>query len=265
MGLSFAKISLLALAFASLSAHSAPKDESRYDRISGGIYELESGMVVEGSVKHGGIQPDYQIDFESQDFRQLKKFARAIKDNPNLSIWTKIDKVATYIRNKTLPHGEYNNPNYLKTLASFREAGEDIPLSAYMSCRAGVCRENAMLLHLALKEAGIANRFVYAKVQQQVWERGVVTFDKSEDHAFTVVEINGKNWIADSYNSNFHGYNFDQLTNPDLDKSLRLEESPLVKDYDSSVFRRIRKVNSYPTVWKPKAVSCPGLYQNLQF
>ncbi len=162
----------------------------------------------------------------------------------------KIRQITSFVQQKVLPNGAYDDPGYLKVLEKYRNAGKDIPISAYIDCRAGVCRENALVMHYALKKAGVENLYVYAKVQLKIFRGKNVVRDATEDHAFTIVKIKGENFIVDSYNSNFHGFSFDQLQSPNLTPSTILRTASFAEN-NPDVFRRVIMINHYPVVFQP--------------
>ena len=70
----------------------------------------------------------------------------------------------------------------------------------------------------------------------------------AEDHAFTVVEHDGEEWIVDSYNDHFNGYRL---------KDLMKEGGPRPGDPVAPVrrtyrYRRVVRINDYPRYWIPK-------------
>lgn len=224
--------------------------------------DIPAGAIVEGSSKFQGLQPDYLVDFKAQEFDQLRHFSKEIAKK-NIPIWEKVNAITQFIRKQLLPRGAYNDPEYLLLMKKYLAADAMVPLSAYVSCGAGVCRENAMIVHLALKEAGIENKFVYAKVQQTVFELGKKVSETIEDHAFNVVTIEGKKWIVDSYNENFHGFSYDQLLESNLNSQSRLKTLPgAVKN--ELIFRRIVHVNNFPKVIQYQSSPCEQAFRSLK-
>jgi hypothetical protein len=124
-----------------------------------------------------------------------------------------------------------------------------VPISEYAACRAGICRENAFLNHLALKEAGIPNQHVYAKTENFF---GRAKEGKIEDHGFDVFELDGKRWIADSYWAQFNGYELDELLRPDQ-PAIPVSKNRLPFAVDRAGRRRIIEVNSFSRMWIPIA------------
>ena len=141
----------------------------------------------------------------------------------------------------------------MKVLEEFRLQNLDITLGSYLRCGAGVCRENALLTHFALKAAGIDNQFVYIHASREI--------NHSEDHAIVIIEDRDGRWIIDPYNSSLHGKNFDDLihSNKNLDQPVRIAKfaPKYVNRIKSDV--KIIRVNEYPTYWIPK-VQCPQLF-----
>ncbi|MGZ3655672.1 MAG: Fic family protein, partial [Bdellovibrionota bacterium] len=212
--------------------------------------DLVDGTVVEGSVEKGLLQPDYVIDFKSHEFDRLRNYAR---DVGKLKTPTeeKIRLIKSYVHGEVLPRTDTEDPRYMALLKKYRNAGEEIPLSAYAACKGAVCRENAMTLHLALKEAGIENRFVYAKMERTLYAKGKKPDVYVYDHGFVVIPLNDHNWIADSYISGFHGLDFDQVSREDLTRGMKLDHIAGAKA-DPNVTRKVLRVLDYPIAWKPK-------------
>ena len=147
---------------------------------------LTDGMIVEGSSRFGGIQPDYLVDLHDPRLAPLFDYARGLRETPTLSRWRKVELVETRVASM-LARRDYHDPVYRALLARYRRSGEPIPIGAYVEARAGVCRENAMLTHLALERAGVPSRFVYALAAN------------GEDHAVVVVELGGRDFVVDTY------------------------------------------------------------------
>ena len=87
-------------------------------------------------------------------------------------------------------------------MEEYRLKGENVPLSKYVAIKAGVCREHALIYHMALKEAGVENSFIYAKVFMN---------SRSEEHALNVVNIDGELRSFDSYNRFFNDQSLSDL------------------------------------------------------
>lgn len=163
---------------------------------SGGLVALRDNAVIEGSVDHGGVQPHYIVDAQNPRMRNFLKGAREIGQSP-LEFWEKVRQVSSYSRQFT-QHWEYNDPVYLSLIQSYRERGASIPLSAYLEKQCGVCREQAMLLNLALQASGLDSHYLYVHVFLK---------DNSylEDHAINIVRYEGIDWIIDSRRSEYTG------------------------------------------------------------
>ncbi|HCM38920.1 MAG: hypothetical protein A2Z97_01105 [Bdellovibrionales bacterium GWB1_52_6] len=173
--------------------------------------DIPDGSVMEGSLGHGGFQPDYIIDKNHPALAPLWDHARNVKSLPQED---KIRSIVQFIRTVLLPNRNYEDKDYLRTLKQFRELKREIPLGEYAVAKAGVCREYALLTHLALKEAGVPNQYVYAKVN---------TGGLIEDHAFTVIKDKGQLITVDSYELDYSGRLLKDLMNPGgiTDKSYR--------------------------------------------
>jgi hypothetical protein len=242
---------------------SAPPDPENYEVVSGGIYDITDGSILEGSVSHGGLQPDYRIQLEDFHLKRIREYASNVGKGKD-SVWTKIQKILHYVSILVLPEKEYDSKKYLEVMKKYKSRSEDIPLAEYPRCGAGVCREHALLTHFALKEAGIPNHYVYARVLAQYFRDDRLFYEHTEDHAFNVVEVDGEKWIADSYNSFFNGMSFDQLQDPQINHHTPLKRSPLGTAWPGAV-RKILQINSYPKLWRPiKTGSCASKYSRMQ-
>jgi len=194
---------------------------------------------VEGSVKHGGIQPNYLVSLKDPGLRPLLRQANRIGQRRDLSYWEKVETVRSAV-SKALPNGEYTNPVYRGLLSKYRGHGKPLPLGAYVKRKVGVCREHYLLLHLALNQAGIDNQAVYAKVKQ-----GSGRDAQIEDHGFVVLRGGlGDGWTVDSYNANFNGVRFSELQRKrGVGASARL--API--GVKTEIHRSILRINPYPS------------------
>lgn len=165
--------------------------------------DIQIGSIVEGSVNYGGIQPHYIIDYDDKAFTPLRSYAQGLKDEFDVS--KRIELLKQYITSHVLIHKEYEAPAYVKLVAQYKKAGKNIPLSSYLKGKAGVCREHALIFHMALKDAGIKNTYLYSRVFQG---------SRFEDHATNVINMNGEMRVFDIYNSNFHNKPLNTLLEP---------------------------------------------------
>lgn len=216
----------LLLFLVSVGVFAPPLDESRYTRYDGGLLDIPDGAILEGSTTKGGIQPDYVLDIHTEAMQRFLENARKLGE-PNEDSQVRAVRITRYVREQ-IQYNKYKSRHYRSLLRQYRESGRNIPLSDYLVCSAGVCREHALLLHLALKAAGIPNKHAYAVVRHGDW---------IGDHAFTVVEINGRNRIFDAY---FHGFN-----NQDLEKLMARGVQKENRRY------QVKKIHSFPRVWIP--------------
>jgi hypothetical protein len=212
--------------------------------VPGGMVDIPPGSFVEGSEIGGGIQPDYFLDIESKAFREMSHEALAIADK-KMPFWQTVDEIARYVAQK-LPGKEYTNEDYRRILAEHHQG--NIPLSKYISCGVGVCREHALILHFLLKEAGIKNFHVYAQIQHGENFREA-QHHKLEDHAFVVVKHKGKIWTIDPYNWGFHGFELKGLFTEGTPASPA--RAPIASE-ETHYRRRIVQINEFPRVWVPK-------------
>lgn len=217
-----------------MKVFSSPKDPSQFYILKGQFLNIEDGAYVQGSSSFGGLQPDYFIDLQDPSIKQVLVLSEEIGNQPD-TFWNKVEKVSELVGLRTLKRKSYTDPGYLKIMESHRLQNQDIPLAAYIECGAGVCRENGMLLHLALKAARIPNNYVYADVSQSYREES-----KTEGHGFTVVFHEGKKYVVDSYNSNFNRTILDELLEA---KGVMLRDGTHIK---------INQISTFPLVWNPK-------------
>jgi hypothetical protein len=209
------------------------------------LRDFNQGSTVEGSSRVGGLQPDYFLDTESKEFSAIWNYADQVGTNQKLTLVQKVELIVTKVRDVFSEHHSYNDPVYVELMKKYKESGQSIPLSKYVSCGAGVCRENALLLHFALKKAGIPNHFVYAKVLIDYGSSALTP----EDHAFVVFEFENERWIADSYYKQFNGYSFDEFMQYFDILRRPLKRLPFAETYTEP--RTIVRLNRYPQV-----VSC---------
>ncbi|QDK46375.1 hypothetical protein DOM22_14975 [Bdellovibrio sp. ZAP7] len=233
-------------------SQAGPQDPSDYIAIKGGLVDIADGAYIEGSQRQGGIQPDYKIDLESAPLKQIMEKAASLREM-NLEYWDRVGMVVEIIRGEVFSYTDYKNPYYRRLLKKYRLANEDIPLSEYALCSAGVCREHALILHFALKAAGIQNDFAYVSAAR------VHAFHQYvEDHAVTVVKLNGVEWVVDAYNELFNGYRLKDLMKmggPDV----RAERAPIAQEV--STVRFFRKIHDFPVVYNPKAGLCKSVFK----
>lgn len=238
----------------SLQSIAAPNDMKSYYRASGSYVNiLPDGSIVQGSASHNGIQPDYIVDFENPEFHDLRQYIDGIKKDPNVELLEKVELIKNAVSSLLEKKLYSDRSNYLLA-QMYKEAGKDIPLSEYARYRTGVCREHALVLHKALSRLGVDNHFVYAKIERETASLERVV----EDHAFNTIIYQGKEWVIDSYISDFNGFLFKDLLEG-KDKPDRLRG---ISEYRGQ--RRILHLNSYPIVWVPKSakiLKCEWVFQ----
>ncbi|WP_413560279.1 transglutaminase-like domain-containing protein [Bdellovibrio sp. HCB209] len=241
-------------------AYATPANTEAYSEQRGGFVQLPFGSYVEGSARHGGIQPDYRI---SADDPALKEFLERIVEMARVSPEIlqaeqsgdaelvknlKIALLAEAVSN-ALPMKKYDSSPYRKVLKEHRDQGKDINLGAYLQCQAGVCRENALLTHQGLRALGITSYFVYTKVH---------IGNHVEDHAIVVVKDKYKLWIVDPYNITFHGRDFNEVMQQSAWKSVTRSVAPFANP--TNYVGRILKVLKYPSYWIPNSALCKSVF-----
>ncbi len=215
-----------------------------YKQVSGRAVRLNHGSVVEGSVDFGGLQPNYVIDLQHKRLAALLASARGLRGKD----WADRVQGVVALVQKTLTDGAYDAPAYLKLLSEHRNQRINITLGDYLTGGAGVCRENALLTHLALLEANIDSEYLYCQATQG---------GRPEDHAVALaVDDAGRKFVVDSYNRNFHGFALEDTLKPGgtraRDKRLSGAASP------PSMYGCTLMVAHYPTYWIPvRALAAP--------
>ncbi|AZZ37467.1 hypothetical protein CIK05_11905 [Bdellovibrio sp. qaytius] len=252
----FAFSAVLLSLFLTVSAFCAPAQPEDFTVQNGGFVDLPLGSFVEGSSRFGGLQPDYQIDDNPELLQFLESVKKAANMSPKIAWWnvfarfkqkpelshsSKIELVTAMIQN-ALPNYSYDSAPYLKVLAEHRAQNIDINLATYLKCQAGVCREHALLTHLALKAVGIQNQFVYIHARVET---------SHEDHALVVIEQDGEKWIVDPYNPAFHGRSFNDLMAADAIEYPRQRGAAYAphRIYEPV---QIESINLFPRYWLPK-------------
>lgn len=233
---------LTIIGFMPTAAYSAPANPDDYVQAAGGFVDLPRGSYVEGSSKFGGIQPDYKIADDPDLDRFLAQVQKAVSQSKKIKLFemlrlknkVRTEKIAivTDLVRAALPHYHYESEPYLEVVEKYRRDGIDITLGSYLQCKAGVCRENALLTHFALKAAGVPNKVGYVHAARDA--------SSSEDHAIVIVQKKGEPAIVDPYNDYFHGR--------------KLSEA-MARGTEA----RILRINSYPVYWIPKR-TCSSIF-----
>jgi hypothetical protein len=237
---------IASLCIGELSATAAPKETSKFEIIRGGLSDIKQGAYVEGSLKNGGIQPDYIIDLTKEPLKSVIKSSKEI-GLMDIHFWDKVGMIVELIRSDVFRYSDYHNPYYRRLLKKYRDSGADIPLHEYAACGAGVCREHALVLHFALKAAGIENLHGYAKIYRAShWHN----YEVYEDHAFTVVKYKNTNWVVDAYYWGFNGFRLKDLLSPE-GITENSKYAPIATPAPG--IRRILKINDFPIVYNPKS------------
>jgi hypothetical protein len=174
--------------------------------------------VIEGSERHGGLQPDYLLD-ETTDhlLGMVLRAARRIGQQGH-DYWTTVGQVSALVRaslrNPSTPQlrTSYTDPVYRELMRWHRDTRRPVPLGAYRRHRVGVCRENYLYLHLALIRAGIVNDAHYNLVESS--PPGAPP--DLGDHGYVVLAAGeGAGYIVDTYNPWFHLVRHASIENPE--------------------------------------------------
>ena len=209
---------LLLLCF-TLIAHAAPKDLSLFFDPAIGFVSLSDGSYIEGSKEFGGRTPDFLIDWNAKEFSELKKFCQKVKLEKKDPM-TAVREIRRYLNQHIFIH-DASTETYTSIIASHKKDNLAL-LSEFMRSKSGSCRENAYILHLALKEAGVMNKLAYIKIPMII--------SNSNDHAIIVYRQGG---VWRSVDAASDAYN----------------DSPL----DTLLSQgKISQLNLFPQVWLPK-------------
>lgn len=215
--------------------------EENYVDTASRFLNLSAGAILEGSSRHGGLQPDYLIDIDNPVFDGLREFVRGLVTKQDMSYWTKVSSVTQYIQSEMLYRRDYDDETYQKLIAHYRLLNIPIPLSEYVKAHSGVCRENAIILHFALEWMGIENRFLYVHVNEVLESRV-----NEEDHAVVVVMVDGELRVVDSYHFfTYTGFRLQDLLGSGV-ANIDLNVSELLNN--NTFPRRFERVNTYPLV-----------------
>jgi hypothetical protein len=213
-----------------------------YRTFQGGPIKLSDGSIVEGSIGHGGIQPHYVIDLQAPAMKEFLARAKEIgqSDQP---FWQKIALIASHSRQALINGWQYDSPSYLRLLETFRNAEKNIPLHSFIENLSGVCREQAMLLHLALEAGGFDSRYLYVRS----FEDGAYV----EDHGIALVNYQGEDWVVDARSQENSGRRWADVSRDD---GIRPTDPVAPMDlpayrYDPSGTRF--EAAPYPQIWIP--------------
>lgn len=157
---------------------------------------VEDGTLVEGSWSVGGKQPDFLVDYRDESLRRsVVEPARAIGAGPG-STWEKIRALQELVRS-VVPNDGHRDPGYIAHNASLLAKLDRVAsLGEYVDLRAGVCRENALLTTIALREAGFDARFGYFKVLER---KRFAPDEAFGDHAVALLEVDGVTYVIDTF------------------------------------------------------------------
>lgn len=243
------------VSFFNLISFAEPLNLEDFNTIKAEFRSIPYGAWVEGSVGYGGIQPDYLIDTESKELKRVFRYADKVRHQTS-DVWEKIDLISWYTRRYVFPQGDYDSSDYLNLLKRYREKNEPVPLSEYIKCRSGVCREYSMLNHLLLERAGVKNFHAYAQIHRasQFYQ-----FDIHEDHGFNVVRVKNEDWVIDPYYWGFHGFKLEDLFRPQ-GITADVETAPVARPAPG--FRSITKIHEFPRMWVRKE-SCAQILNRL--
>jgi hypothetical protein len=212
-----------------------------YRKVNGGPVELFHGSLVEGSIDRRGIQPHYVVDLFEPRITTFLSAARALRKSvPDFH--ARCDAVRALVSRSMRVKG-YSADVYLGMLGRARQRRHNVTLGEYLRISAGVCREHALLAHLALREAGIHTRYLYVRAVnpegQDVEDHAIaLAFDGAEARTDDLSNA----WIVDAYNPMFHGKR--------LPKFLRDPSSALDTGWSFRVLE-------YPTYWIPVRAALP--------
>lgn len=204
--------------FIALSASAAPRNPNAYEPPTVGLFQLQTGTVIEGSRDFGGITPDFLVDWDATEFDMIRDFARSLKKKA-LPANEIADQLQAHLLQAAMVQNS-SDPAYLKILKNTDSEGR-VPLSAFIRARAGSCREKSYVMHLAMAEAGVINRVAYVRMNAVV--------ENANDHSFVIYLDDQTLRIADATGNVLHGKSVHEVT----------------------ANGRILSLNLFPRVWKP--------------
>ncbi len=210
--------------------------------------DISDGSIIEGSHRYGGIQPDYYIDLHEAPIRSVLQFAEKIGRDPNIENFTKVNIILKHIQKSVLTDKNPRGAPYLEMLAKKLNNGEQVSISNYIEKHIGVCREHAILTHLALKKANIKNYFAYGVLKNR--------FGARYDHAFVIIDDGDEQWLVDSYNPYLNGRRL-----KDVLRSSGSKIGDPIASFASRLDSTLGNLGgiqviplNYPIVWKPALI-----------
>lgn len=233
-----------------------------YRVVRGGPVELFHGSIVEGSIDHKGLQPHYVVDLQDPRVDKILKTARALRDEA-LDFHQRCAAVREVVAG-SLKGKKYDDHGYLGLLQNARRARQNVRPGDYVDIDAGVCREHAMLTHLALREAGVESRYLYARVRsadgaQDEDHAVALAFDAEAWDRYGHDRDVSKAWVVDAYNGVFDGRRVESFQQQG--GSRRVDESR--PDVDAWLLPRhwlgyTLTVVDYPNYWVPVRAAPPA-------
>ncbi len=138
----------------------------------------------------------------------------------------------------------------------------------YVHAGAGVCREHAMLTHLALREAGVETRYLYVRVVNPDgtdYEDHAVAlaFDNAAWDAYGDEHDIKKAWIVDAYNEMFDGRRMESFLGRGGTRGDETRPGVSLRAMPKHWFGYSMRVLDYPTYWVPVRAALPAYTKDL--
>ncbi len=210
-------------------------------------------ISVEGSARLGGLQPDYVISTHDP---LLAAFLEGVAHD-GARLVSPLAKVRFALKRvgQTIVASPYDDPTYLRLLKSHRDDSTPITLGEYIDLGVGVCREHALLMHLALRTLGLNPRFIYAQTVPMFAR----SFTGTVDHAFNVIRFEGDVFVIDSYTPRYNG-----LSLRDFGRGMILQPLNFAPWRDTGGLflpAKIFKINDFPKITKKHVSACEQVFQ----
>lgn len=168
--------------------------------LDGGAYILDTKnyfgkIVIEGSARAGGSQPDYLLDLTKgselrKKIAQVKEEVLADKNFVTFNLWqdlagalqnSNLEIISNLIK-KTFPRRTYECSVRSNINLNYQRLGVSAPFEEYIINNTGCCREYSILSHLVFNELEIPSVWVYTKT--------IINNVDFHDHGFNLVAVN---------------------------------------------------------------------------
>jgi predicted transglutaminase-like cysteine proteinase len=176
-------------------------------REAGDIQRLKPGDRLQGTAhRAGGTQPDIVAEFGGPRFEEtIGKRARAIGADPALTPEEKLQRVNALVNEHLKPNFDPAQIDELDRYhQGFIDAGRPIGTEDYLRDGLADCRGFAVVHQMALQEAGFqagigVSKTVLRDLSGPV-PPGLVSEADGLSHYYNVVQVDGRQLIADAFN-----------------------------------------------------------------